>query len=78
MNQRIRRELAELREGARILTSRNFWRAFHRYWSPDAISGRMDEWASRRRQATGKEPDWVLERRIARRRAKQNHEGPAA
>lgn len=65
---RLSRYLRDLREGLSILCSRNFWRAFRSYWSPDAIAGRMDEWVARTREQTGQDPDWKVERRRARRR----------
>lgn len=34
--------LAELREGARILGGREFWRAFAAYWHPAAVVNRVE------------------------------------
>ena len=65
----IRRWLAELREGARILRSRDFWRAFKAYWV-DELPARMDEWTARQRDAQGMPLDRDLEHRRARRRAR--------
>jgi len=45
----MRRYLADLREGCRILATREFWTAFRTYWSPDAVSKRIDKWATRDR-----------------------------
>jgi len=43
----VKRYLADLREGCRIIVSREFWDAFRDYWSWDAIAERVDEWAKR-------------------------------
>jgi hypothetical protein len=40
-----------MREGARQLCSREFWRAFRDYWSADAVSKRLDEFNERLRDA---------------------------
>lgn len=69
---RIRRELREMREGARVLCSREFWRGFFDYWSAESISARMDDWVSRVRENTGQEPDWKVERRRWARRKKRD------
>ena len=45
----VRRYFRELAEGFRILRSREFWRAFRAYWSADAVSKRLDEYAARLR-----------------------------
>jgi hypothetical protein len=59
----VRRWLNEMREGARILASRDFWRAFGAYWSAAAISARMDDWVHATREATGQAPDLKVEAR---------------
>lgn len=64
----MKRRLREMREGFRIIRSRESWRAFRRYWSGQEIAARIDEWTSRVRQNTGQPPDPDLERRIAARR----------
>ena len=70
----MRAWLRDMREGARILTTRDFWRTFRDYWLPDSIAARMDDWTSRTRENTGQEPDWEVERRRAKRR--KNEEKP--
>ena len=42
----MRRYLAELREGCRIIVTREIWVAYRAYWSPDAIAKRMEKWAA--------------------------------
>jgi hypothetical protein len=64
----LRRQLTEIREGGRILASRDFRRTFAHYWSGPEISRRMDDWASHLREQTGQPPDPKLE---ARRKARQ-------
>jgi hypothetical protein len=68
VRRRLRQELRDFRDGARIIASREFWRAFAAYWHPAALAARMDEWAWNYRERTGQKPDWKLWRRIAERR----------
>ena len=44
----MKRYLADLREGCRIVATREFWVAFRDYWSWDAIAKRIDELAARK------------------------------
>lgn len=44
----MRRYLADLREGCRIIVTREFWNAFRAYWSPDAIAKRIAKMTTRR------------------------------
>jgi hypothetical protein len=67
----MREWLRDVREGFRIMRSRRFWRSFRDYWSTGSISARMDAWTSRVRENTGQEPDWDVEKRIAKRRAEK-------
>lgn len=50
----IRRYLADCREGARILATRDFWRTFRDYWSADSVADRLGAWLDRRKR----EDDW--------------------
>lgn len=50
------------------LFSREFWRAFADYWSVREVGHRIDKWVSRTREQTDQEPDWDVERRLAKRR----------
>lgn len=68
------RHLRDLREGLRVLCSRDFWRAFRNYWSGDAVSARLDEFTACTREQTGQEPDWDVERRRARRSVHRDDE----
>ena len=43
----MRTYLRDLRQGARILMGREFWREFRRYWSPSEVGQRMDAWVKR-------------------------------
>lgn len=45
-----RRWLADMREGGRILTTRDFWRTFRTYWSGEAVAGRMEAWVERQKR----------------------------
>ena len=67
----LRREVGMWREGARLLLSREFWQAFHEYWSAESVQARTDLWISKHRATWGQEPDWSVERRIAERRKKE-------
>lgn len=60
-----------MKEGFRVLFSRQFWRGFCDYWSVDAISGRLDEFTARLRDQTGQKPDRGVEHRRARRRVRR-------
>ena len=44
----MRAWLRDMREGARILTTRDFWRTFADYWHPTNVAARIDAWTGRR------------------------------
>lgn len=46
----IRTWLRDMRDGARILRSREFWRAFRHYWSDEEVAKRIDAWVERNRR----------------------------
>ena len=64
----VTRYLRDLRDGFRVLRSRDFWRAFAEFWSGPAIAARMDEWTHAVRENLGMPPDEQVEQRRARRR----------
>lgn len=47
----MRRYLADLAAGARILASRRFWRDFYDYWFGDSLVARLDAFIERLRRA---------------------------
>jgi hypothetical protein len=69
MSDWLQRQLRDLREGGQILASREFWRTFTGFYSPAVLAARMDDWASARRERSGQNPDWNLERRRRQRHA---------
>lgn len=68
----MRRWLADMKEGTRQMPA-----LLRTTFSVDTWMEMADNWVSRRRELNGQEPDWDVERRIAKRRAEKPPESPS-